>query len=262
MHRLLLLVASFCSACASPSADIADSNAASTSSAVVGGQAEARYPAAGYLGTGKNAASLSGAHCGVSLLAPRVAVTAGHCIRLSSAAAFGIGFGTVGSGKIYAARTIFVHPDYDPNGDPRSHHDVAFLALADSVTDVTPAGIREAATGDAALYVGYGRTTEGDVNVTTGYTQERKSATESVTTVDATNVFSTGGNGGLCWGDSGGPLLDPESGDLFGVLADFDHTFYCKTGNKMIFTSLAAERTLVERAISCGDAADFLSCMK
>lgn len=233
-----------------------------TDDEVVGGVLESRFPAIGYLMTGANGANLVGPNCGATLIADNVAVTAGHCIWGNTIRSFGVGLGQVGSGPAHPAKAVFMHPDYRrkaPSG--RYKHDLALLVLADPVNGVTPMTRSATNAGAEALYVGYGRTSLGDSTVKTGYTNERKSAGQHVNKVDATNVWVNGEGGGLCWGDSGGPLMDPSSEEIFGVLADFDQDFTCKVGNKMIFTSLDAHSDFVDRVVACANADDPQGCM-
>jgi hypothetical protein len=67
--------------------------------------------------------------------------------------------------------------------------------------------------------------------------------------MDSLNVWARGRNGGLCWGDSGGPLLRHGESAIAGVLADFANGYFrCEEGNRMIFTSLWAERDFLLRS--------------
>lgn len=219
---------------------------------VVGGRTESGYPAVGYLMNGADRSSLRGPNCGATVIAPSVAVTAAHCIVMAQAPVFGIGLGTVGSGPPYPARRVVVHPSYAPNGPSRYQHDVAVLLLETPVP-VTPAVIARADPQRDARYVGYGRVTPGPVGERNGYTGERKSARQTIMSIDGLNVFTTGADGGLCWGDSGGPLFQNGTNELLGVLADFDGDFNCYSGNRMIFTSLAGESAFIESAMACPD---------
>ncbi len=228
---------------------------------VVGGSLETRFAAIGYLMKATGNKPLAGPNCGATLVAPNVAVTAAHCVWNDEKTRFGMGFGGVYSGKAHPGK-VFMHPDYrrrDPNH--RYRHDFAVLVLDEPVDDVEPMARATAATGSGALYVGYGRTSVGDVKVTAGYTNERKSTAENITKIDATNIWTTGVGGGLCWGDSGGPVIDPDFGTVYGVLADFDTNFYCNAGNKMIFSSLDGNADLLDRVLACAKTADVQACL-
>jgi hypothetical protein len=116
--------------------------------------------------------------------------------------------------------------------------------IAEPAVDV---GAIDPTTCDAtAIYVGYGRVTVGDFEVGEGYTSERKSASQCITEVDTTAFYSTGVGGGLCWGDSGGGVLDAETGAVLGVLSDFDNSgFFCDLANEMVFTNLATHTSFI-----------------
>jgi secreted trypsin-like serine protease len=215
-------------------------------SAVVGGAAESGHPHVGYLMIGD-----LGPYCGATLIAPSVAVTAAHCVHREPAGTrFGIGFGAVYSSPGQRARQVLVHPAYDPSSAPRYRHDVALLILETPAT-VVPGTVAGAQTNDLLTYVGYGRTTTGDYHRSDGYSGERKSAAQKVYAKDTLNLFTQGSGGGLCWGDSGGPLLRPGTTEVLGVLADFAGTFYCQSGNAMVFTALDGERPFIDEVVAC-----------
>ncbi len=262
MRHHFILSLSLVAACGTPiGAEVPASTTQSSDWSVVGGALETRFPAVGYLMSAKGNKPLAGPNCGATLVAPKVAITAAHCVWNDEATRFGMGFGNVYSGPPNPGQ-VFMHPEYrrrDPKH--RYRHDFAVLVLDEAVTDVAPMPRATAATGGEALYVGYGRTSVGDQKVTTGYTGERKSTAESITKIDATNLWTTGVGGGLCWGDSGGPIIDADFGTVYGVLADFDTNFYCNIGNKMIFSSVDGNADLLDRAISCANSADVQACM-
>jgi secreted trypsin-like serine protease len=220
--------------------------------AVVGGRAETGYRAVGFMMVGDSPQTLHGPYCGATVVAPRVAVTAAHCAYGRENGSFGIGLYRGDTHETVHAQRVFVHKQYNPNGSPRYQHDVAALVL-DHAVDVQPAAITAANTEAATRYIGYGRVTSGDDHVTNGYTNERKSAAEAVKSVGDWNLWTQGIDGGLCWGDSGGPLMIEEQNKILGVLADFDQVFYCSEGNHMIFTSLWAERDFINQVKQCAE---------
>jgi secreted trypsin-like serine protease len=238
-----------------------DASSTTDDAEVVGGRAATGVPAVGYLATGPNAISLDGPVCGATLIGRRLAVTAAHCVE--DRQAYGVGFGSVTDAFTaeipFPARRVVAHPRYDarPNIDNRFHHDVAVVFLKDA-PPIAPLEIGAAQTAEAR-YIGYGRTTGGGENVQKGFTGERKRATQDVTRLDAFSIFTSGIDGGLCWGDSGGPLL--QGGRIVGVLADFDGDFDCHRGNAMIFTNLDGERSFIDAAMACAEDPRPAECM-
>lgn len=245
-----LTLASLLVACGPPELD--EEAKGASSAHVVGGRHENGHEAVGYLAVGSGGRLTPQSSCGATLIAPQVAITAAHCIvltRRDGIDTYGYGLGATG-GEVFRAARVHVHPGYDPDGAERYRHDVAVLIL-ESTPPVTPVEIAPAPVRAQATYVGYGRTTRGDSTVQTGYTDERKSARLRIDRDDGRNVFTTGLDGGLCWGDSGGPLLVGDA--VVGVLADFDRVFSCEVGNRMIFTSLDAELDFIDAAIDGDD---------
>lgn len=253
---LLVLAGSIAlGACAAPE------EAATNDSDVVGGRPEKGFAAVGFLAKGSSASTLEGPNCGATLIAPDLAITAAHCIENYPANAYGFGIGEKADRKIVPAVAVYTHPTYKTVSSatqPRYHHDLALLKLASPIAGAVVAPIADAKPGQMHTYVGYGRVTEGDVNNYDGYTGERKSADFDVSRIDDLSVFVTGKDGGNCWGDSGGPLLEPRTGAVTGVLADFDGEFNCKVGNRMIFTRLEGERAFLEAAKACVSAPGFV----
>ncbi len=241
---LLLVTAS----CVTPNAEL---EVDTTAEEVVGGRHENGYAAAGHLLSGFRPDTLTGPACGAALIAPTIAVTAAHCID-DPQSVYAVGFGDVYSSPPHLVSHVVMHPSYD--GDPgrweRWRHDLAVLHLATPVLDVEPASIATPQLGCNSRYVGHGRVTEGTFIEEDGYTGERKSAGQCIDEIANQHLVTHGTDGGLCWGDSGGPLLQQGTNQILGVLADFDGIFSCYIGNSMIFTSLSGEHTFIDCAIN------------
>lgn len=226
---------------------------------VVGGQLESGYPSAGFLLISSTRdGDYSAPACGLTLVAPRAVVTAAHCVAFTPEALnehYAVGFGAIDAAaeaNIVGVNEIVVHPGYDPVGDPRYRHDVAVLILDRDMTELAPERPVMAvgpalSIGQDLTYVGYGRTTPGGVEEA-WVGGERKSAGQEVEWDDGFSYGTVGSGGGLCWGDSGGPLLNDTT--VFGVLSDFDQVFDCQVENAMVFTKLDAERTFLDGALA------------
>ena len=138
---------------------------------VVGGQHETRYPAAGYMLLGE---PLEGPYCTLTLLSPRVALTAAHCVHIwpddtlegefyvKGPTYLAIGLGDAMSTAPTAVRRVWIHPGYDTLAKPFSfYHDVALLFLSEPVQlDAYPT-IAPLPPGETPRSVGYGGTVSG-----------------------------------------------------------------------------------------------------
>jgi hypothetical protein len=259
-HRSLAFFAStlalgFASLAGCSSDAPSDARLGHTAGSVVGGAPEEGYEAVGYIALVAQDGQVVGPICGATLVAPTVAVTAAHCIpEFGGAYAFAVGFGAVGSSPVVRARSIVTHKDYavDKPLDIRHEHDVALIFLSEAVQGREPARIAGAEVGCDHRYIGYGRSTPGEYSVPDIEVGERKSASQCVRRLGGVGIYTRGGDGGLCWGDSGGPLMREGTNEILGVLADFDGRFECQVGNDMIFASLAAEVDFLQCAANLG----------
>lgn len=139
------------------------SSESSDDSALVGGQRDQTFAAGGYLTYGADAPAQSVA-CNATLIAPRVVVTAAHCV-LRHAGAAGWSFGTGDVGRPVAKVTeVHVHPKFhaEAQGTIDIQHalrmfDVAYLVLDEPVQGVHPAAIPTSGPrmADAVHAIGY-----------------------------------------------------------------------------------------------------------
>lgn len=217
---------------------------------VVGGQPESGYAPVGYLHNKLYPEYKT--WCGATLIAPSVVITASHCVDGGAAQNLDVGFGVVGTTPPVAVSAIHMHPSYvyRQEGDFLPWDDVAVLELATPVTAIPPATLARAQTGGCdARYVGYGRNVPGDGYVTEGYDGERRSAQMCIDAENPHELYIHGKDGGLCWGDSGGPLLADGTTRVFGVLSRhaprIDSNYSCEDGNRMIFTAAATYRDFI-----------------
>jgi V8-like Glu-specific endopeptidase len=125
----------------------ASSDSSSSEDQLVGGTRDSRWSASGYLLSGASMETLDASKvaCSATVIAPRVVVTAAHCV-VDTSVTFAFGTGDVGSAK--PIRVIERHADpsfhADAQGDFDLDHalrkfDVAYLVLESAVPGVAPA---------------------------------------------------------------------------------------------------------------------------
>jgi hypothetical protein len=142
--------------------------------------------------------------CTGTLLAPRVVLTAAHCVDRRGTGLevlFGAEIGTPVESRRVAE--VSVHPDF---ADATNANDVALLLL-DRDTTITPVvtaaqAIDGAAVGASVRIVGFGTT--GEVPASLGVKREGMAI---VSEVDATSFRTAAGPSMTCQGDSGGPVF-------------------------------------------------------
>jgi hypothetical protein len=156
----------------------------------------------------------AGIFCTGTLVAPRVVVTASHCTTGEVARDIGFGVGLLPSEAraTFAVTEIFEHPQ----------RDAAILILAEDATlrvpGLVPIGANDeplptSREGTQVEASGYGQT--GDPN-----RDGRWFAALELETVGSDLLVVNGhGERGICFGDSGGPLLGTTSGGHSAVLA-------------------------------------------
>ena len=181
--------------------------------------------------------------CTGALVAPRVVLTAAHCLDVFGEDGqyevfFGARLGDGGGGGRFALVTSARrHPAYDPD---THQHDLALLRLAAPV-DVEPlalpSGSLDLATGQQVRVVGFGATAAGGLA-----SGEKRSGWMTVGEVTATGMRSAPGPAMSCVGDSGGPVLATAGGreQLLGVTASGDPGCRTHAFNVRVDAAMAA----------------------
>jgi uncharacterized protein (TIGR03382 family) len=145
--------------------------------------------------------------CTATVVAPRVVITAAHCVAdaPTNALEVFIGANVAGPGR----RIAVIGGRIDPTWDPVTHaNDIAALILADDA-QVVPLALAAASAIDVRL-VGYGITTGTGTDV-----GERRAGTAHVMSSSADELRLSPGPAMSCKGDSGGPVL--QAGALVAV---------------------------------------------
>lgn len=155
--------------------------------------------------------------CTGTLIAPRIVVTAAHCLGFDPPNVYDVFFGpsVEQGGTTIAVVGGHVHPDYD---EATFAHDIAVLILA-SDAPVAPAAVRIEAlpdlTGSDVTLVGFGVT-----DTAAPMTGVRTAGTARVTAVGADTIDLEPGPAIACAGDSGGPVFN--NGELIAVTSHGD----------------------------------------
>lgn len=156
--------------------------------------------------------------CSATLVAPRVVVTAAHCLGFDPPNKYSAFFGT--SFAAGGTRIPVVGGGAHPAYDEASHaNDVAaFILESDAPSNAVPIPMHTTSlpdlTGTMVRMVGYGVT-----NVDATVTGDRMTGTGRITAVGAEDITMEPAPGMSCHGDSGGPVIaDLGSGEeLIGV---------------------------------------------
>jgi V8-like Glu-specific endopeptidase len=200
--------------------------------------------------------------CSGTLIAPKVFLTAAHCdLGVDRVAVTFDSVYDAATGKTYWG-TWHADPDYNQaQSDP---HDLAVVVLDKAVKGIEPARLPAAGSLDAAglgteiTSVGYGAqsVTMGPGGANFHYADVRYVATGTVNAVNAAwlraSMNPATGDGGTCYGDSGGPNFlgagDTETNVVAATTITGD--FVCRATNVIYRLDTASARAFLGRFVT------------
>ena len=153
-------------------------------------------------------------YCSGTLISPTVLLTAAHCATEGEPVLVTFDPDYVAGDKLYSG-TFHADPQYP--GNQSDSHDIAVVVLDETVTGITPALLPEAGSlsdlsrNQRFTSVGYGayEVTNGPGGHRYLYDDRRMVATGTLNAINRTwlriSMNPSTGNGGTCYGDSGGP---------------------------------------------------------
>jgi len=201
--------------------------AASPAFAIVGGAPPSTD------GIGRSVVTIVGSRgtfCSGALVAPRLVLTAGHCVQTGTEYRI-VEYDAAHKPQLKTVRRAVAHPGFNMQAIPahRATADVALLELEAPTADGVPAalGVPQLPlnSGNAFTVAGIGVTIRGDgrsagVVRTAPLVATGKPGTLQIRLVDPATQGSRDGLG-ACTGDSGGPLFEQQSGGqvIVGVIS-------------------------------------------
>jgi hypothetical protein len=166
-----------------------------------------------------------GGLCTAFLVAPRLLLTAAHCLKTATAITSLGNAGAVSEGRIdYSIDSYRANPGYFTTGESGSDelagkagkYDIGYLVLSQDLKKVTPLEVQttdsEAALtaliGQTATFVGYGANQWESTGVYNGRTAgTKRKGTKTVSGIRNGLIYLDGEKYGVLPGDSGGPMI-------------------------------------------------------
>jgi trypsin len=214
--------------------------------------------------------------CGGVLISCNHILTAAHCIvpfdktKLIKDGEVSLGDVTPGEGVTFGIRDTIVHPDFNPDGfDGKSqetiHNDLAIVVL-DGATEIRPVSIgkKPPRPGAKGIILGWGETesysSSSRLQETTVSILGNKECEGTVPKkyFDSDSSICTGpdldrpGTGSTytaaCSGDSGGPMVDPRSRRLLGIISysfGSASSSDCGENRKTVLASVKAGKDMI-----------------